>query len=71
MIGPSPVPLEMALGETVIDGKMAIVLQVASPIGQFVFFLDAGMARNIGKAMADLGLRAETGLVIPNGAHVS
>lgn len=54
--GPSPVPTSIALGETIVDntGTKMVVLQLATPSGVQVYFLDADAARAVGAKLTEM-----------------
>lgn len=65
-VAPGPLPTVFNLGQTEVGGgARMVVLQVNTPAGQAVYFLDGVSAEGLGTALIKLGSVTKTGLVVP------
>lgn len=64
-VGPSPQETEIAVAAMPFNGRPIVLMQVATPTGVLMYFLDPEMARKVG-----LGLQAAAGRIVlaPAGA---
>lgn len=65
-IQPQPVPMGIRLGRGQLpDGRMAVVLMIATVTGESVYFLDGDTSKRIGTALVQAGTAAASGLLVP------
>lgn len=63
-----PLPLAFAINQVPTpDGQIAVALQVQTPLGTFVFVVDAAGARKMGADLSKAGSASLSGLVVPGG----
>ncbi len=55
MIQPAPLPTEMTVSQISIDGKKVSVLQITTPQGMSVFFLDETSSKAVGTKLLEFG----------------
>lgn len=60
-----PVPMSWNISQAQSSGGTVVVVLVATPEGDKVFFLQPDMAKQIGEAILKQGSLAETGLIVP------
>lgn len=63
--GPVPMSWNISQGNSN-EGQPIVVVHVATPEGDKVFFLAPGIAKQIGEALVKQSTLAETGLIIPS-----
>jgi hypothetical protein len=66
MVQPQPMPTQFTVGQVRSDqGAMLVVLQVFTPGGQAVYFLDADAAIQVGQSLRLSGKAAKSDLILP------
>lgn len=60
-----PVPMSWNISTAQTSESTVVVVQIATPEGDKVFFLAPGIAKQIGDAIIKQSSVAETGLIIP------
>lgn len=71
MIAPSPVPTQFAVDVVPLqDGSAVVVLQVLTPTGSHVSFLDPPTARRVASLLVDHAQRAQARRLIVPQIHV-
>lgn len=68
-IGAQPVPQSWTVGEMQGGGKTFVVVQIDSPTGSHVSFLEPEFAEQIAARIADVAMHAKTGLVVASGLN--
>lgn len=61
---PGPVSTEISVGTAMVGGKAVVALQVVTPTGAQIFFLEPAGARQIGAHLQATAAAAGSGLVI-------
>lgn len=70
-VDPSPVPTAFSVGTVrADDGTPVVVLQVQTPVGNAVYFLDPGIAVGVGNALRAEGKAGVSRLAVPNNGLV-
>jgi hypothetical protein len=64
-VPPSPLPTVFNVGQGEVNGQNFVVLQVMTPVGQSVYFLDGTAAEGVGTALLRMGQASKAGLVVP------
>lgn len=65
-VSPSPLPTVFNLGQAEVKGgERMVVLQVMTPVGQAVYFLDGASAESLGTTLIRMGGITKSGLVMP------
>lgn len=60
-----PVPTQVVVGQLQAPQGSMVVLQVATPVGIAVYFLDPDAAIQIGQTLRQCGKASKAGLVLP------
>jgi hypothetical protein len=64
-VQPAPLPTVFNIGQAEGNGKRFVMLQIATPAGQSVFFLDGASAEGLGENLIRMGVAVKAGLVMP------
>jgi hypothetical protein len=65
IIQPAPLPTVFNVGQADVNGQNFVLLQVTTPGGQAIYFLDGNAAEDVGAALIRLGQASKAGLVVP------
>jgi hypothetical protein len=64
-VPPSPLPTVFNVGQAEVNGQNFVILQIMTPGGQAVYFLDGDSAEGVGTALLRIGQASKAGLVVP------
>lgn len=64
-VQPAPVPTEFGAGRVSLPSGPAVILQVSTPCGLQVYFLDLDTARKVGAVLTDLAGGIVPATVLP------
>ena len=64
-VQPAPLPTIFNLGQAQGGGKNFVMLQVQTPAGQAVYFIDGASAEGLGENLIRMGAAVKAGLVMP------
>lgn len=70
-LGQGPVPTEISVGQAVVQGNPVVVLQVVTPIGVAMYFLNADAAVQVGQQLARAGGAAGAGIVVAGAGGIT
>lgn len=61
-----PVPMSVGMAQVQLpDGKMGVMLSIATPVGESSYFFDAEQAKKIADALTKAATASSSGLVVP------
>jgi len=70
-VPPQPVPTSFRTSVIPTPGGNLVVLEVFTPVGQSVVFIDPQTAQRLGGMIRAAGKQAATGLLVPPGVHLN
>jgi hypothetical protein len=69
-LAPQPVPTQVFVGQIRTPQGALVVLQVATPVGVAVYFLDPEAAIRIGQMLRQCGKASKAGIVLPSEGEI-